>query len=156
LREVAVKAEVDVTLVRRYFGSKQRLFIEATDVSDNVDEIRSATDDEVEQQMIARVLAARKAVDAPLFALLRSGGDPAVVARLNSQLDKGLTRNLTNRITADRSRIRADMVTALLLGIGMQRVLLLQKKPLASARDDDIAAVFLEAFEAITKLPQRS
>jgi len=45
------------------------------------------------------------------------------------------------------------MVTALLLGIGVQRVLL-QKKPMASARDDDIAAVFLEAFEAITKLPQ--
>jgi hypothetical protein len=45
------------------------------------------------------------------------------------------------------------MVTALLLGIGVQRVLL-QKKPLAGARDDDIAEVFLEAFEAITKLPQ--
>ncbi|MGZ4512569.1 MAG: hypothetical protein ACXVX4_14785 [Mycobacterium sp.] len=45
------------------------------------------------------------------------------------------------------------MVTALLLGIGVQRVLL-QKKPMASARDRDIAAVFLEAFEAIIKLPQ--
>jgi hypothetical protein len=41
----------------------------------------------------------------------------------------------------------------LLLGIGVQRVLL-QKKPMAGARDADVAAVFLEAFEAITKLPQ--
>jgi AcrR family transcriptional regulator len=153
LREVAAKAGVDVTLVRRYFGSKQRLFTEATDVSDNVEEIRNAADDTVGQQMIARVLGARRDVDAPLFALLRSSGDPSVVARLNSQLDEGLTRNLARRITADRPRIRADMVTALLLGIGVQRVLL-QKKPMASARDDDIAAVFLEAFEAITKLPQ--
>jgi hypothetical protein len=47
------------------------------------------------------------------------------------------------------------MVTALLLGIDVQRVLL-QKKPIASARDDDIAAVFLDAFEAITQLPQGS
>jgi hypothetical protein len=39
------------------------------------------------------------------------------------------------------------------LGIGVQRVLL-QKKPMASARDGDIAAAFLEAFEAITQLPQ--
>ncbi|MDT5348553.1 MAG: hypothetical protein QOH91_1840 [Mycobacterium sp.] len=120
-----------------------------------MDEIRIASDDAVGQQMISRVLAARRDVDAPLFALLRSSGDPAVVARLNSQLDDGLTRNLAKRITADRGRIRADMVTALLLGIGVQRVLL-QKKPMASGRDDDIAAVFLEAFEAITKLPQRS
>lgn len=153
LREVAAKAGVDVTLVRRYFGSKQLLFTEATDVSENTEAIRNAADDAVGQQMIARVLGARRDVDAPLFALLRSSGDPSVVARLNSQLDAGLTRNLARRITADRPRIRADMVTALLLGIGVQRVLL-QKGPRASASDDDIAAVFLEAFEAITKLPQ--
>jgi AcrR family transcriptional regulator len=153
LREVAARAGVDVTLVRRYFGSKQSLFIQATDVSDNVDEIRNATDDELGRQLIGRVLAARRDIDAPLFALLRSSGDPAVVARLNAQLDAGLTRNLSKRITADHSRIRADMVTALLLGIGVQRVLL-QKKPMTSAHDRDIAAVFLEAFEAITKLRQ--
>jgi AcrR family transcriptional regulator len=153
LREVAAKAGVDVTLVRRYFGSKQRLFTEATDVSDNVEEVRDAADNAVGQTMIARVLAARHDVDAPLFALLRSSGDPAVVARLNAQLESGLTRNLAKRITVENPRIRADMVAALLLGIGVQRVLL-KKKPMVSARDDDIAAVFLEAFEAITKLPQ--
>jgi AcrR family transcriptional regulator len=153
LREVAANAGVDVTLVRRYFGSKRRLFAEATNVSEDTAEIRNAADDAVGRQMIARVLAARRDVDAPLFALLRSSEDPSVVARLNSQLDQGLTRNLARRITVDRPRIRADMVTALLLGIGVQRVLL-QKKPMASARDEDIVAVFLEAFEAITKLPQ--
>jgi AcrR family transcriptional regulator len=153
LREVAAQAGVDVTLVRRYFGSKQQLFMQATNVSDNVDEIRNASDDALGRQLIARVLAARRDIDAPLFALLRSSGDPAVVARLNSQLEAGLTRNLTKRITADHRRIRADMVTALLLGIGVQRVLL-QKKPMASARESDIAAVFVEAFEAITKLPR--
>lgn len=153
LREVAAKAGVDVTLVRRYFGSKQRLFTEATDVSDNVEEVQDAADNAVGHTMIARVLAARHDVDAPLFALLRSSGDPSVVARLNAQLDHGITRNLAKRITAENPRIRADMVAALLLGIGVQRVLL-KKKPMVGARDDDIAAVFLEAFEAITKLPQ--
>jgi AcrR family transcriptional regulator len=155
LREVAAKAGVDVTLVRRYFGSKQRLFTEATDVSDNVEEVQDAADNAVGQTMIARVLAARRDVEAPLFALLRSSGDPSVVARLNAQLESGLTRNLAKRITVENPRIRADMVAALLLGIGVQRVLL-KKKPMVSARDHDIAAVFLEAFEAITKLPQES
>jgi AcrR family transcriptional regulator len=153
LREVAAKAGVDVTLVRRYFGSKQQLFTEATDVSENVEEIRSAVDDALGRKMIARVLGVRRDVEAPLFALLRSSGDPAVVARLNAQLDEGVTGNLAQRISADNPRIRADMVAALLLGIGVQRVLL-KKKPMSSARDEDIAAVFLEAFEAITKLRQ--
>lgn len=153
LREVAAKAGVDVTLVRRYFGSKEKLFAEATEVSENVTEMLGTADDALAERLIARVLDARHEVDAPLFALLRSSGDPSVVARINARLDEGLTRNLAKRITADRPRIRADMVTALLLGIGVQRVVL-QKRPMASARDDDIAAVFLEAFEAITKLPQ--
>lgn len=153
LREVAAKAGVDVTLIRRYFGSKEALFTEATDVSKSVEEVHDATDDEVGRKMLGRVLAASQDVDAPLFALLRSSGDPSVVARLNAQLEQSLTRNLAKRITVENPRIRADMVAALLLGIGVQRALL-KKKPMASARDADIAAVFLEAFEAITRLPQ--
>lgn len=155
LRSIAAQAGVDVMLIRRYFGSKQQLFTQATDISDNVPAARRAPDDAVGQLLIERVLQARRDIDAPLFALLRSSGDPSVVDRLNAQLEEGLTRSLAKRITADRAKIRADMVTALLLGIGVQRVLL-RKKPMASARDDEIAAVFLEAFEAITKLPQRS
>jgi AcrR family transcriptional regulator len=153
LREVAARAGVDVTLVRRYFGSKQQLFDEATDVSENVDAIRRAADGVVGRELITRVLSARRDVDAPLFALLRSSGDPNVVARLNKQLDDGLTRNLAKRITTDQAKLRADMVTALLLGIGIQRVLL-RKKPMATADEGEIAALFLEAFEVITKLPQ--
>lgn len=45
------------------------------------------------------------------------------------------------------------MVAALLLGIGVQRTLL-NKDPIATADDRIIAAIFTEAFEALTKLPQ--
>ncbi len=47
------------------------------------------------------------------------------------------------------------MVAALLLGIGVLRALL-NKDPIATADDRDIAAIFTEAFEALTKLPQDS
>jgi AcrR family transcriptional regulator len=153
LRAIAAQAGVDVMLIKRYFGSKEQLFAEATDVSDNVEAVRRAPDDLVGGAMIERVLSARRDVDGPLFALLRSSGDPAVVARLNDQLETGLTRNLSRRIKADEPRLRADMVTALLLGIGVLRALL-NKDPIASADDSDIAAIFTEAFEALTKLPQ--
>lgn len=152
LRAIAAQAGVDVMLIRRYFGSKQQLFIEATDISGNVPAARAAADHAVGQLLIERVLQARRDIDAPLFALLRSSGDPEVVARLNQQIEMGLTRNLSERITADQPRLRADMVTALLLGIGVLRVLL-QKKPIATADHRDIAAIFTEAFHSLTKLP---
>jgi AcrR family transcriptional regulator len=117
LRAIAAQAGVDVMLIRRYFGSKKQLFTEATDVSDNVAVARHADDHALGQVLIERVLQARRAVDAPLFALLRSSGDHEVVARLNQQIEIGLTRNLSARITADQHRLRAEMVTALLLGI---------------------------------------
>jgi AcrR family transcriptional regulator len=153
LRAIAAQAGVDVMLIKRYFGSKEQLFAEATDISDNVEAVRRAADDVVGRAMIERVLGARRDVDAPLFALLRSSGDPAVVARLNDQLETGLTANLSRRIKADEPRLRADMVAALLLGIGVLRALL-NKDPIATADDRDVAAIFTEAFEALTKLPQ--
>ncbi len=154
LRAIAAQAGVDVMLIRRYFGSKQQLFSEATDISGNVPAVRRAADHAVGQLLIERVLQARRDIDAPLFALLRSSGDPEVVARLNRQIETGLTGNLSGRITAEQPRLRADMVTALLLGIGVLRVLL-NKEPLATADDRDIATIFGEAFQSLTKLPQR-
>lgn len=153
LRAIAAQAGVDVMLIRRYFGSKQQLFAEATNISDNVEAVYHSSDDAVGQTLIERVLRARQDSDAPLFALLRSSGDPDVVARLNDQLEHGLTANLSRRIQADSSRLRADMVAALLLGVGVLRVLL-HKEPIATAHDRDIAALFTDAFEALTKLPQ--
>lgn len=152
LREVAAKVGVDVTLVRRYFGSKQDLFTEATDISGDIQGLRQAPDDAVGQHLISRVLQARRDVDAPLFALLRSSGDPAVVTRIREQLDVGITRTLADRITADHPELRADMVTALLVGIGVLRALL-NKEPLADANDDDITAVFTEVFHTLTGIP---
>jgi AcrR family transcriptional regulator len=153
LRQIAARAGVDVTLVRRYFGSKEQLFVEATDITGDVAAVREAPDSEVGQRLLARVLTARRDIDAPVFALLRSSGDPAVVARLNEQLEEGITEHLAARITADRPRLRADMVAALMVGIGVLRVLL-DKEPIATASDDDITAVFTEAFQALTGLPQ--
>ncbi|OBJ12439.1 TetR/AcrR family transcriptional regulator [Mycobacterium colombiense] len=153
LRAIAAQAGVDVVLVRRYFGSKQQLFDEATNISDNVEAARQASDGAVGQTLIERVLQARRDSDAPLFALLRSSGDPDVVARLNDQLENGLTANLSGRIQADNPRLRADLVAALLLGVGVLRVLL-HKEPIATADDRDIAAIFTEAFATLTKLPQ--
>jgi AcrR family transcriptional regulator len=153
LRQVAARAGVDVTLVRRYFGSKQQLFAEATDITGDLEAILGAPDSEVARGLLVRVLGARRDVDAPVLALLRSSGDPAVVARLKEQFEDAITQPLAARISADHPRLRADMVTALLIGIGILRALL-DKEPMATAGDREIEAVFTEAFQVLTGLVQ--
>ena len=78
-----------------------------------------------------------------------SSGDPEVVARLTEQLDRSLTGPLADRIDAADPRLRADLVTALLVGVGVLRTLL-HKDPLAGAADDDIAALFERVFRTLT------
>jgi AcrR family transcriptional regulator len=153
LRRVAAQAGVDVTLVRRYFGSKEQLFAEATDITGDLEAILGALDTEVGQRLLVRVLRARRDVDVPVLALLRSSGDPAVVARLNEQLEDAITQPLAARISADHPELRADMVTALLIGIGILRALL-NKEPMATADEREIEAVFTEAFQVLTGLVQ--
>jgi AcrR family transcriptional regulator len=155
LRQVAARAGVDVTLVRRYFGSKQQLFAEATDITGDLAAILDAPDSEVGQRLLVRVLRARRDIDAPVLALLRSSGDPAVVARLKEQFEDAITQPLATRISADHPRLRADMVTALLIGIGVLRALL-NKEPMTTADDREIEAVFTEAFQVLTRLVQNT
>lgn len=149
LRQIAADAGVDVTLVRRYFGSKRQLFIEATDLGEDTERIWSAADAEIPSLLIRRVLAAADDADVPLFALLRSSGDPEVVERLTEQLDRSLTGPLAELVDADDARLRADLVTALMVGVGVLRTLL-HKEPLAGADDDRLTELFERAFRALT------
>lgn len=149
LRQIAADAGVDVTLVRRYFGSKRQLFIEATDLGEDTERIWSAADAEIPSLLIRRVLAAADDADVPLFALLRSSGDPEVVERLTEQLDRSLTGPLAELVDADDARLRADLVTALMVGIGVLRTLL-HKEPLAGADEDRLTELFVRAFHSLT------
>lgn len=149
LRQIAADAGVDVTLVRRYFGSKRQLFVEATDLGEDADQIWSADGAQIPALLIRRVLAAPADADVPLFALLRSSGDPEVVERLTEQLDRSLTGPLAERVDADDARLRADLVTALMVGVGVLRTLL-RKEPIASADDDRLTELFERAFRALT------
>ena len=155
LRQIAAEAGVDVTLVRRYFGSKQQLFLDATDLDTDIQQIWTATQDEIPHLLIRRVLATHDAADAPLFALLRSSGDAAVVRRLVEQLDRGLTQPLAETIDAPDRQLRADLITALLLGVGVIRTLL-KKRPIVDADEAEIAKLFDQAFQAIAKPGERS
>jgi hypothetical protein len=104
------------------------------------------------------LVAGRSLSHSPLAANEVGGSSesPCLIEVVHIHHDEdGVRINLSGRIAADQPRLRADMVTALLLGIGVLRVLL-NKEPIATATDRDIATIFNEAFHSLTRLPRGS
>src|SRR5690242_20061761 len=52
LRAIAAQAGVDVMLIRRYFGSKEQLFTEATEIAENAGAVQAATDEALAQTLM--------------------------------------------------------------------------------------------------------
>lgn len=127
VRDIAHDAGVDPALVFRYFGAKDRLYAEAVRVE--VPEGLTAGADQSAADA-AEVLA-REVVfgdwaqfdgEHPIIAMLRSSGRPDVRAQLREQICDGYLDEFAQRFrTADDAALRAEMVAALLLGMGVMR-----------------------------------
>src|SRR5690606_25925489 len=57
----------------------------------------------------------------PLLGMLRSSGNAAVREELHVQLCENYLKDLTDRIEGEDAELRAELVGALLLGIGVMR-----------------------------------
>lgn len=97
---------------------------------------------------LERILQARDHQDVPLLALAWAEQDSDETQRLIHRLDRDLIRPLAARIETENPELRADMVAALLLGIGVFR-LIAHKAPLDQAADSDITGLFDRAVQAL-------
>lgn len=126
LREIAGEVGVDPALVARYFGSKRQLYTEAmhveipagvaADPHRPVVSIADALLDDVVYQDWAAFGG-----EHPLLAMLRSAGHDAVRDQLRDQLCDGYLREFADRLDGPDAALRAELLGALLLGLGVLR-----------------------------------
>jgi AcrR family transcriptional regulator len=146
IRAIAAEAGVDPALVHHYFGTKQRLFIEAVDFPiDAVRALESLAVDDVSHVGERLVRFALQLWDDPvvlprLLSVLRSAVTDPEAARLLGQL---FTRQgpvqLVHAIDADQPDLRAELVGTQLVGLAVARHVL-RLEPLASADHETIVA----------------
>lgn len=126
VRDIAGDVGVDPALVFRYFGSKQRLFAEAMHL-----EIPKDVAADRHRPVVSIVDALLRDVvfgdwpefggEHPLLAILRSSGHAAVRDQLRAELCDGYLRDMAERLDGADAALRAEVIGALLLGLGVMR-----------------------------------
>ncbi|WP_418155099.1 TetR/AcrR family transcriptional regulator [Actinoalloteichus caeruleus] len=119
VREVAADVGVNQALVYRYFGSKDALFEEVSAHTSAIGELLAGPLDAIGPGL-GDLLSREGDQGAPgLVALLRSPGSAAAMERLRQLVTDDFTLGLARRLPGEDGRLRAELVAALLVGVGL-------------------------------------
>ncbi len=125
LRDIASKADCNVALVSRYFGSKDELFLEAVSEGFNLSEIANSQRQNFGQNMARYILSKRqRGALEPLQALLRSTSNPTATALMQNILETEFITPLATWLGGENAKLRAATIAAILIGIATSRDIL--------------------------------
>jgi AcrR family transcriptional regulator len=146
VRAVAAEAGVDPALVHHYFGTKQRLFLEAVDFPiDAARSLETLSAGAVDEAGARLVRFALRLWDDPvvlprLLGVLRSAvTDPDAARMLGTLFTRQGPVQLVRALGADQPDLRAELVGTQLVGLAVARHVL-RVEPLASADHETIVA----------------
>jgi AcrR family transcriptional regulator len=146
VRAVAAEAGVDPALVHHYFGTKQRLFLEAVDFPiDAARSLETLSVGDIDESGERLVRFALRLWDDPvvlprLLGVLRSAvTDPDAARMLGTLFTRQGPVQLVRALGADQPDLRAELVGTQLVGLAVARHVL-RVEPLASADHETIVA----------------
>ncbi|AKC40926.1 TetR family transcriptional regulator [Mycolicibacterium phlei] len=142
IRGIAAAADVDKSSVIQYFGSKSNLFREAVQWSIPVQELTVSNPAETSENYLRGLLSGWAAEpNGPMAVLLRNSmTSEDALELLREQVTDNAVSSVAATIDEPDARLRAALLSAVLMGIASQRYLL-QLPDLAAASDDEIVAL---------------
>jgi len=159
LRAVARDAGVDPALVVHFFGSKAGLFTAAVGWPfDAQAEMRAAVADGPAAigENLARMFLRHWEDEqdrSPLVAVLHvATGEPAGAQLMRAYLTEHLLAPLVAALDADQPELRAGLIAAQIIGLGLTRYVLAHE-PLASAPVETVQAILAQAIQRIVDEP---
>ncbi|GAA1198947.1 hypothetical protein GCM10009654_64480 [Streptomyces hebeiensis] len=153
VRDIARRAEVNQALVFRYFGSKEGLF-EQVMAGVGRELLAGTPAGGILAAVLEGLLAPAAERDASLEAFLRSSGDTGAVSSVRRELGEEYARALITLTDAPNAALRADLVLAWVVGIGLLRVVA-PKEPLSTADPAEVSSLVLEAVGTLLERVDR-
>lgn len=150
IRGIAASAEVDKSSVIQYFGTKSNLFREAVHWTIPVAELTVKNPAETAENYLRGLLAGWAAEpDGPMAVLLRNSmTSQDALDLLREKVTDQAVASVAATIDAPDARLRAALLSAVLMGIASQRYLL-RLPDLAAASDDEIVALIAPLLTAL-------
>ena len=127
IRAVAAGADIDPSMVMRYFGNKAQLFDAALDIDLRLPDLTAVPLDEIPRRLVRHFLNRWESdpADDALLMLLRSAVTHEVAAaRMREIFAAQVAPALTSALGGELAARRAGLVSAQLLGLGLTRYLL--------------------------------
>jgi AcrR family transcriptional regulator len=143
IRAIAADANIDPSMVMRYYGTKARLFASAVDIDLRLPDLAAIPKGRLGEALVAHFLARWEGdpADDALLILLRSAAtDDAAAERIRTIFGQQLAPAI-NRIVADPAEAsrRAGLVATQMLGLALCRQIL-RLPPVAALRPDTVVA----------------
>ncbi|MFC4007483.1 TetR family transcriptional regulator [Nonomuraea purpurea] len=141
VRDIAGDTGVDATLIFRYFGSKKGLFDEATAAPDIPHNLLDGPQEELVARMLGSVVFAdwtKYGGEHPLVAMLRSSAHEDTRQRIRKEVCDTYVRALEELAQGEDAELRAELLSAWLVGIGILRSVI-ATPALAEAEPGDLA-----------------
>ncbi|MGH3297084.1 MAG: TetR family transcriptional regulator [Trebonia sp.] len=154
IRAVAARADVDASMVIRYFGSKAGLFTAAVTMDLRVPGLGSVPASD-RGELLARYFVSRwedPGSGDEMIALIRTAATSETVAeQLQAVLSQLITKPIAD-LGDEQAAERGTYIAAQLLGVGLCRYIL-RMEPLASASPDDVVAAVAPSVQRYLTRP---
>jgi len=139
IRAIAADAGIDASLVIRYFGDKQRLFVSVVDVDLRLPELRDVARRRLGAVLVEHFLTRWESEDDALLTLLRSAvTDPVALASMQRLFREQLAPAVAALVDDDReAATRAGLIATQMLGLALVRHVL-RLPPVAAASRADL------------------
>ncbi|WP_214370949.1 TetR/AcrR family transcriptional regulator [Pseudonocardia sp. H11422] len=150
VRAVADRAGVNQALLFRHFGNKEALFAEAVS-GQAMDLLNEGPPEELLRRILDAMLSEDTSGAELFFSVLRSAGNSDATAALRAELSTGYGSAFASLVRTDDpadAALRAELLLAWLLGIGLLRTVL-RTESMAEADAEAISRHVVRAARAL-------